>query len=334
MQGSRKSGLGRSNTACQDHPNHPLYRGCKTLDERHSVLLRLEAKRLSDVLDGRFSNQVDNFPDNKEGKKKRKNGRGNLKKKMSRALEESNNRIAAAAAALASVTTATTRIVYVLGIEHTFQFDELMEEIYNVVVRYCDVMHNRNIEGFDGITKEQGMVRLLSLSDDQFNDTFNGRFDINTASFFASKRYVKEYAKKLTEASTAAPPVAAAAPATTSLEEREREQEHGRELFQLMLTFMTSTAQNLGAAASNQDAERVERIAGQEQHKALIERNSIEIGTVQRDNIGRDKRIDIIEREVDALTQLLRRRMKRGQAHPVSIRRSARKKPAKKYGAK
>eukprot|EP00984_Skeletonema_dohrnii_P005711 scaffold2015_cov125-Skeletonema_dohrnii-CCMP3373.AAC.7 len=81
-------------------------------------------------------------------------------------------------AAAPLLTTTTTRVVSVLGVEpwtrveHTFSFDKLMDDIYNVVMQYYDA--NRNIEAFDGVTKEQGLINLLSLPGDQFNVVFNG----------------------------------------------------------------------------------------------------------------------------------------------------------------
>mmetsp|Transcript_12895 Transcript_12895/g.16480 ORF Transcript_12895/g.16480 Transcript_12895/m.16480 type:complete len:280 (+) Transcript_12895:261-1100(+) len=247
----------------RNNPDHEMYLSCGPVDsrtglnERRRVLFNMESKAFSDLLGRRFANLVDDFPDTKDGKRQRKNGRETLKLKMKHALTESDTRLAAASL----LTTTTTRVVSVLGVEHTFSFDKLMDDIYNVVMQYYDA--NRNIEAFDGVTKEQGLIKLLSLPGDQFNVVFNGRFDINADGFTASKNFVKEYVTKLMEASIAT----ATAPTPT-------------EQFQMMKELMNASASNINAVArttasninvvaSILDAERVERIAGQVQHKAL-----------------------------------------------------------------
>jgi len=268
----------------RNNPDHEMYLSCGPVDsrtglnERRRVLFNMESKAFSDLLGRRFANLVDDFPDTKDGKRQRKNGRETLKLKMKHALTESDTRLAAASL----LTTITTRVVSVLGVEHTFSFDKLMDDIYNVVMQYYDA--NRNIEAFDGVTKEQGLIKLLSLPGDQFNVVFNGRFDINADGFTASKNFVKEYVTKLMEASIAT--VTATAPTPT-------------EQFQMMKELMNAsasnidavartsssnidavartTASNINAVASILDAERVERIAGQVQHKAWIDQNTIGI---------------------------------------------------------
>jgi hypothetical protein len=239
---------------------------------------------------------------------------------------------------LYSLTTTSTRVVSVLGVQHTFSFDTSMDKIYNAVVQYYDA--NRNIEAFDGITKEQGLVKLLSLPGDQFNEVFDGRFDINSEGFIASKNCVKEYATKLMEHEMEVSAAAAAANATPATEPSQ---------FQMMMELNKATNSNINAVArtsatiaSSLDAERVERIAGQVQHKALIERNTIGIGKAHERIDGHGQRIDILERAVEALTPKKKDptpvptptpKKNRVQAPPVSVRRSARKKSTLKYGA-
>ena len=167
-----------------------------------------------------------------------------------------------------------------MGVDYTFQFNESMEEIYNAVVQYYEV--NRNIEAFRGISKEQGLVKLLSLPNDVFNNTFNGLFDIHATSFVANKSYVLEYANKLRASSTA--------PSS-----------YGEQFQTMMSNFSNAVANGINdvasAAASNLDAthavarcldaERVERIARQ---KMLGDR------------------IDVLERKIEALTLEMRER--------------------------
>ena len=57
-----------------------------------------------------------------------------------------------------------------------------------------------------------------------------------------------------------------------------------------------TTASNINAVASILDAERVERIAGQVQHKAWIDQNTIGIGKAHERIDIHGQRIDILER--------------------------------------
>jgi len=188
----------------RNNPDHEMYLGCGPVDsrtglnERRRVLFDMESKAFSDLLGRRFANLVDDFPDTKDGKRQRKNGREALKLKMRHALKESDNRLAAAF----SLTTTTTRVVSVLGVEHT-------------------------------------------------------------------------------EASTAT--------ATTPTEQ-----------FQMM-ELMSASASNMNAVASILDAERVERIAGQVQHKAWVDQNTIGIGKAHERIDIHGQRIDILERTIEAL---------------------------------
>lgn len=63
-----------------------------------------------------------------------------------------------------------------------------------------------------------------------------------------------------------------------------------------------TTASNINAVASILDAERVERIAGQVQHKAWIDQNTIGIGKAHERIDIHGQRIDILERTIEALT--------------------------------
>ena len=352
-----------------NNPAHDFYIGCSPLEsatglnERRCKAFGLPAEDFS-ILVNQFAELVYGYPDTAEGKKQQRYGREALKLKLQHCYSECKTRLNA----LYSLTTTSTRVVSVLGVQHTFSFDTSMDKIYNAVVQYYDA--NRNIEAFDGITKEQGLVKLLSLPGDQFNEVFDGRFDINSEGFIASKNCVKEYATKLMEHEMEVSAAAAAATATTPATEPSQ--------FQMMMelnkatnsninavarnvdavartsatnidavartsaTNIDAVASSLDAVASSLDAERVERIAGQVQHKALIERNTIGIGKAHERIDGHGQRIDILERAVEALTPKKKDptpvptptpRKKRVQAPPVSVRRSARKKSTLKYGA-
>lgn len=168
----------------------------------------MKAKEFSDVLGYRFANQVDDYDDTDEGRRQQKRGRETLKARMKHVLEECKRRLSALT---------YTRIVLISGVEHTFEYNQLSDKIHKAVVQYYDA--HRDIEAFAGITKEQGLVNLLSLPIDQFNDTFDGRFDIHAVGFVESKDCVKEYFTKLVEqasstaTATATAPLAAAATA-------------------------------------------------------------------------------------------------------------------------
>ena len=301
----------------------------------------MTAKKFSDVLACRFKNQVDDYDDTDEGRLQQKRGRENLKMRMKHALGECKKRLSAVT---------YTRIVSLLGVEHTFQYDRLSDTIHKAAVQYYDA--NRHIEAFADDTKEQGLVNLLSLPIDQFNNAFDGRFDINAVGFVESKNCVKEYFTKLTEqASTATTSQAATAPPAA-------------EQFQMMMQFMSAStsnidtvartsasnidalartsASNINAVASSLNAEREERIAGQVQHKALIDRNTIVIGKAHERIDNHDEKIDILERKIEALTPKPKKKRdptptpiptptpkkKRAQAQaqaPGSVRRSSRK---------
>eukprot|EP00986_Skeletonema_menzelii_P014638 scaffold9860_cov145-Skeletonema_menzelii.AAC.6 len=194
----------------------------------------MTAKKFSDVLGCRFKNEVDDYDDTDEGRLQQKRGRENLKMRMKHALGECKKRLSAVT---------YTRIVSLLGVEHTFQYDWLSDTIHKAAVQYYDA--NRHIEAFADDTKEQGLVNLLSLPIDQFNNAFDGRFDINAVGFVESKNCVKEYFTKLTEqASTATTSQAATAPAA--------------EQFQMMMQFMSASTSNIDTvartSASNIDA--------------------------------------------------------------------------------
>lgn len=343
-----------------ENRDHVIFNGCGPLDswtglnERRAVLVDMKAKEFSDVLGCKFASHVDGYDDTEEGRMKQKRARETLKLKMKHCLKECKRRLSAVA---------YTRIVVLSGEEHAFDFDWLRDNIYNTVMQYYDA--HRDIEAFAGITKEQGLVNLLSLPIDQFNDTFDGRFDIHAVGFVESKDCVKEYFTKLVEqasstaTATATTPLAAAATAPQAHEQ-----------FQMVMQFMGATASNFDAAASNFDAaasilrtEREERIAGQVQHKALIDRNTI-VGRNAHERIdvhddrldkhderfdNHDEKIDILQRQMKALTPKPEKKRhptptpiptptpkkKRAHAHaqdqaPGSLRRSARKKPARK----
>eukprot|EP00984_Skeletonema_dohrnii_P005712 scaffold2015_cov125-Skeletonema_dohrnii-CCMP3373.AAC.8 len=93
----------------------------------------------------------------------------------------------------------------------------------------------------------------------------------------------------------------------------------------------SATASNIDdvarTSASSLDAERVERIAGQVQHKALL---TDALSELERPTKGSTSMRDPTLAPTPAPTPILYK--KRAQAQPVSVRRSARKKPAKKYG--
>eukprot|EP00985_Skeletonema_marinoi_P002085 scaffold844_cov121-Skeletonema_marinoi.AAC.2 len=325
--------------------DHVIFNGCSPLDsptglnERRIVLFRMTAKKFSDVLGCRFKKQVDDYDDTDEGRLQQKRGRENLKLRMKHALGECKKRLSAVT---------YTRIVPISGVEHTFQYDPLSDTIHKAVVQYYDA--HRHIEAFADVTKEQGLVNLLILPNDQFNNAFDGRFDINAVGFVESKDCVKEYFTKLMEqASTAtAPPAPTAAPAPTAPTADEQ--------FQMVMQFMSAstsnTASNIDAVAGCLNAEREERIAGQVQHKALIDQNTIVIGKAHEridnhdERIGNhDEKIDILERKIEALTPKPKKKRdptplptptpKKKRAHaqdqaPGSVRRSARKKPTRK----
>lgn len=325
------------------NPAHDFYIGCSPLEsatglnERRCKAFGLPAEDFS-ILVNQFAELVDGYPDTAEGKKQQRYGREALKLKLRHCYSECKTRLNA----LYSLTTTTTRVVSVLGVQHTFSFDTSMDKIYNAVVQYYDA--NRNIEAFDGITKEQGLVKLLSLPGDQFNEVFDGRFDINSEGFIASKNCVKEYATKLMEheMEVSAAATTAATPATEPSQFQMMVMELSKATNSNINALARTSATNVDALASSLDAERVERIAGQVQHKALIERNTIGIGKAHERIDGHAQRIDNLERAVEALTPKKKDptpvptptpRKKRVQAPPVSVRRSARKKPALKYGA-
>jgi len=195
------------------NPDHDIFNGCSPLDswtglnERRIVLFGKTAKGFSDVLGCRYANIVDGYDDTDEGRLKQKRARDNLKLRMKHCLKECKRRLSAVA---------YTRIVVVSGVEHTFDFDWLCDNIYNTVMQYYDDAHRDN-EAFAGVTKLQALVNLLSLPIDQFNDIFDGQFDIYAAGFVESKDCVKEYFTKLMEqASTATTtaPLATAASAS------------------------------------------------------------------------------------------------------------------------
>ena len=188
--------------------DHVIFNGCSPLDsptglnERRIVLFRMTAKEFSDVLGCRFKKQVDDYDDTDEGRLQQKRGRENLKLRMKNALGECKKRLSAVT---------YTRIVPISGVEHTFQYDPLSDTIHKAAVQYYDA--HRHIEAFADVTKEQGLVNLLILPNDQFNNAFDGRFDINAVGFVESKDCVKEYFTKLMEqASTATAPPAPTAP--------------------------------------------------------------------------------------------------------------------------
>ena len=304
--------------------DHVIFNGCSPLDsptglnERRIVLFRMTAKEFSDVLGCRFKKQVDDYDNTDEGRLQQKRGRENLKLRMKNALGECKKRLSAVT---------YTRIVPISGVEHTFQYDSLSDTIHKAAVQYYDA--HRHIEAFADVTKEQGLVNLLILPNDQFNNAFDGRFDINAVGFVESKDCVKEYFTKLMEQAS----TATAAPAPTAPPADD-------------------------AVASCLNAEREERIAGQVQHKALIDQNTIVIGKAHEridnhdERIGNhDEKIDILERKIEALTPKPKKKRdptptptpiptptpkkKRAHAHaqdqaPGSVRRSARKKPTRK----
>ncbi len=189
----------------KDNRDHVIFNGCGPLDswtglnERRIVLVGKTAKAFSDVLGCKFADHVDGYDDTEEGRKKRKRGRDNLKTRMKHALEECKKRLSAVT---------YKRIVMVSGVQHKFVFNSLSDKILNVSAQYYDA--HRDNEAFADVTKEQGLVNLLSLPIDQFNDTFDGQFEINDGGFVESKDCVKEYFTKLVEqASTTTAPLAA-----------------------------------------------------------------------------------------------------------------------------
>ena len=221
-------------------------------------------------LGGEFKDQVDISADAVEGKAKY-------------GLTESTENAAAAS----SLTITNTRTISIMGVDYTFQFNESMEDIYKAVVQYYEV--NRDIEAFRGISKAQGLVKLLSLPTDQFNNTFNGLFDINATSFVASKNYVLEYATKLREASD---------PSSYGEQFQTMMSNFSNAIANAIIDVARATngnidaltrawARNSDAVFSCVDAERVERIARQ---KMLGER------------------IDVLERKIEALNLEMRER--------------------------
>lgn len=75
----------------RNNPDHEMYLSCGPVDsrtglnERRRVLFNMESKAFSDLLGRRFANLVDDFPDTKDDKRQRKNGRETLKLKMKHA---------------------------------------------------------------------------------------------------------------------------------------------------------------------------------------------------------------------------------------------------------
>jgi hypothetical protein len=196
----------------KDNPDHVIFNGCGPLDsytglnERRVALVGMKAKGFSDVLGGKFSSIVDGYDDTDEGRRQQKRARENLKLRMKHVLEECKRRLSALT---------YTRIVLISGVQHTFYFSQLHDKILNVPAQYYDA--HRDNEAFAGVTKEQALVNLLSLPNDQFNDIFDGQFEIDADGFVESKDYVKEYCTKLMEqvsTATTTAPLATAASAS------------------------------------------------------------------------------------------------------------------------
>ncbi len=196
------------------NPDHAVFNvnDCGPLDsytglnERRVVLFSMKAKGFSDVLGGKFSSIVDGYDDTDEGKLKQKRARDNLKLRMKHAKKECETRLRAVT---------YERLVTLSGVQHTFYFSQLHDKILNVPAQYYDA--HRDNEAFAGVTKEQALVNLLSLPNDQFNDIFDGQFEIDADGFVESKDYVKEYCTKLMEqvsTATTTAPLATAASAS------------------------------------------------------------------------------------------------------------------------
>ena len=198
-----------------NHPDHDIYIGCSSLDERRCVLLNKTAEEFNEIVGGQFWKEVHKFPDTDEGKKQRKNSREKLKRKMTYGYEFCKKRLDKASA----LTITTKRDVVVSGVHYTFQFDPLKDKIYNEVVEHCKLNHD--IEEFDGLTKEQMCLKLLDLPDCEFNNIFEGSLDISTDGFFESKLVVKGYVTKLMEAAMAVSTDAAAGAAAPRADEPE-----------------------------------------------------------------------------------------------------------------
>ena len=301
-----------------NNPNHDIFLGCSPLDsptgldERRRILFDMTPKQYSDLLGGMFEDYVDIPAETEEEKRKRKKERDKVKDQMRNGLTESTERINAAS----SLTIVNTRTVSIMGVEHTFQFNQSMEEIFNAVVLH------RDVEALDGVAKAQGMIQLLSLPLDQFSNSFDGLFDINAPSFVASKIYVLQYATKLREASTFTAP-SSSAEQSNRMEERVTALEAATRTtdsnFRAIASSVGNTNDNMVAAIGKNcnaiNAERVERIAEQ----------------------------DILHRKFDALTLEVRgatphptptpKKKERAEARPVSVRRSARIETARKHGA-
>lgn len=235
-------------------------------------------------LGGEFKDQVDISADAVEGKAKY-------------GLTESTENAAAAS----SLTITITRTIFIMGVEHTFQFNESMEEIVNAVEQYYEV--NRNIEAFRGISKAQGLVQLLSLPNDVFDNTFDGMFDIHAPGFVASKNYVLQYANKLREESTFTAPSSSAEQLQMMMSNFSNAVANGidavarasasnldaatRATNSIIEAVARAAARNTDTVVRGLEAERTERIAGQ---KMLGER------------------IDVLECKIEALTLELRER--------------------------
>ena len=240
---------------------------------------------------------------------------------------------------------------------HTFQFDQLKDKIYNALVEYCERYHD--IEVFDGLTKEQMYLKLLDLPDCEFNNAFGGSLEIGTEGFFESKLVVKGYVTKLMEAAmavstdAAAGAAGAAAPRADEPEALKAQSNASDskvdDLASLLGNFVRVSTSNhdditsgmkslrcsVETVNSTVEKERVERIAGQKHHKALIDRNTAGVRDAH-------DRIDDLQRQfAEALSPQKGKkpvtptpRKKSAQAQPESgRRRSARKMAARKNGA-
>ena len=275
-------------------------------------------------LGGEFKDQVDISADAVEGKAKY-------------VLTESTENAAAAS----SLTIVHIRTIFIMGVEHTFQFNKSMEEIYNAVVQYYEV--NRNIEALDGVAKAQGLVQLLSLPNDVFNNTFDGMFDIHAPGFVANKNYVLEYATtKLREASTFTVPSSSAEPFQMIISNFNNAiansiNDVARTAASNLDAATRTLASNLGVAtrAANGNIEAVARAAARNTDAV--------VRGLDAERIDRIAGQGTLERELEALTLEVRgstprptptpKKKEKAEAQPVSVRRSARIEAARKHEA-